>query len=167
MDQHGHHDGERRRAVTYAIQRESFTETYKEIEHLYREHYAEMCSRLAEQGIYMSDYNPRLDVYDNACKGGWLITLIVRLDGEAVGYLNVYVTHDMHNRDLIAQEDTIFITKSHRNGIGKKLVLAGLEELKQRGVKRLTVNALTDLRVAKLWQRIGFKHSAHTMTYTF
>lgn len=153
--------------MEYTIGLEGFDETYPEVEKLYREHYKEMTDRLAEEGIEMSPYNPRLDEYSKASKGGWLLTIIARHEGKAVGYCNVYITNDMHNRDLIAQEDTIFVTKEHRNGLGKELVKFGLNELKSRGVKRLHVSALTDLRVAKLWNRMGFKHSAHNMTYTF
>jgi predicted N-acetyltransferase YhbS len=79
----------------------------------------------------------------------------------------VYITNDMHNHDLVAQEDTIFVVKEHRNGVGKKLVQFGLDELKRRGVKRLLVSAMTDLRVAKLWGRMGFKEVATQMMYTF
>lgn len=153
--------------MTYTIGLEGFDESYPEVQTLYREHYQEMCDRLAEQGIEMSPYNPRLDEYSKASKGGWLLTIIARHEGKAVGYCNVYVTQDMHNRDLIAQEDTIFVTTAHRNGLGKNLVKFGLAELKSRGVKRLHVSAMTDLRVAKLWERMGFKHAAHQMTYIF
>lgn len=153
--------------MNYTIGLEGFDESYPDLEPLYREHYKEMCDRLAEQGIEMSPYNPRLGVYSNASREGWLLTIVARIEGNAVGYCNVYITNDMHNGDLIAQEDTLFITKNHRNGIGKKLVQFGMEELKKRGVKRLNVQAATDLRVAKLWQRMGYKHSAHNMTYTF
>jgi ribosomal protein S18 acetylase RimI-like enzyme len=73
----------------------------------------------------------------------------------------------MHNNDLIAQEDTVFVLKEHRNGIGKKLVKFVVEELRSRGVKRLNVSARTDLRVAKLWKRMGFKEAATQMTYEF
>jgi GNAT superfamily N-acetyltransferase len=79
----------------------------------------------------------------------------------------VYITNDMHNNDLIAQEDTVFVLKEHRNGVGKKLVKVILEELRGRGVKRVSVSALTDLRVAKLWKRMGFKEAAVQMLYTF
>ena len=151
----------------YEIGIEGFDETYPEVQTLYREHYQEMVDRLAKDGIEMSPYNPRLDEYSKASMGGWLITIIARHEGKAVGYLNVYVTQDMHNRDIIAQEDTIFVTKSHRNGLGKELVKYGLNELRSRGVKRLHVSAMTDLRVAKLWERMGFKHAAHQMIYTF
>jgi ribosomal protein S18 acetylase RimI-like enzyme len=73
----------------------------------------------------------------------------------------------MHNHDLISQEDTVFILKEHRNGIGKKLVQAVLDELRSRGVKRVLVSAMTDLRVAKLWNRMGFKEVATQMIYKF
>lgn len=153
--------------MSYTIGLEGFDASYPELETLYREHYQEMCDRLAGDGIEMSPYNPRLDEYSRASVGGWLLTIVARHEGKAVGYCNVYVTQDMHNRDLIAQEDTIFVTKAHRNGLGKNLVKFGLAELKSRGVKRLHVSAMTDLRVAKLWERMGFKHAAHQMTYTF
>ena len=68
---------------------------------------------------------------------------------------------------VIAQEDTIFVVKEHRNGIGKKLVRMILEELRSRGVKRVNVSAMTDLRVAKLWARMGFKPAATQMIYNF
>jgi GNAT superfamily N-acetyltransferase len=153
--------------MSYSIAIEDFDNTYHEIEVLYREHYNEMAERLAKNEIIVSPYNPRIDEYSKACKGGWLITMIARCDGKAVGYCNVYITNDMHNRDLIAQEDTLFVTKEHRNGIGKKLVQFGIEELRKRGVKRLNVSAMTDLRVAKLWERMGFKNAAYNMIYTF
>ena len=146
---------------------EKFTDTYRELEPLYRQHYKEMTDRLDEAGIHYSPYNPRLQEYGKASDGGWLLTFVLRSDGVACGYINVYVTNDMHNNDLIAQEDTVFVVQKHRNGVGRKLVKFGVEELRSRGVKRLNVSAMTDLRVAKLWKRMGFKEAATQMTYQF
>lgn len=140
---------------------------YPEIEPLYRAHYGEMAERLRRDGIEVSDFNPRLDEYFKAWADGWLINYIVRLDGKPVGYSNVYLTHDMHNRDFIATEDTIYITPEHRNGIGKKLVKFILADLKERGVKRVLISPVTDLRVAKIWRRMGFKDVAATMAWNF
>jgi ribosomal protein S18 acetylase RimI-like enzyme len=126
-----------------------------------------MTERLNAEGFDYSPYNPRLDEYGKACENGSLLTFVLRHEGVACGYINVYLTNDMHNRDFIAQEDTIFVVKEHRNGVGKKLVQFGLEELKRRGVKRLHVSAMTDLRVAKLWGRMGFKEAATQMIYRF
>lgn len=153
--------------MTYAFTVERFSDTYSELESLYRQHYGEMVDRLAGQGITYSPYNPRLDEYIKAGDGGWLLTFVLRHEGVACGYANVYITNDMHNGDLISQEDTLFVLKEHRNGVGKKLVQFVLQELKSRGVKRLIVSAMTDLRVAKLWGRMGFKEAATQMIYEF
>lgn len=153
--------------MTYTFSQEGFRECFAEVEPLYREHYAEMAARLASMGQQVSPYNPRLDEYHRAADAGYLLTFIARHDGQPVGYINVYVTNDMHNHDPIACEDALFVTKAHRNGVGKKLVKFGLEELRKRGVKRLIVNAVTDLRVAKIWARMGFKELAVQMVYHF
>ena len=132
-----------------------------------RAHYSEMLERLAKQGIEFSPFNWRLDEYLKASHAGYLIMYVARLDNKPVGHCAVYITNDMHNMDLIAQEDALYISKEHRKGIGKNLVRFGLIDLRNRGVKRLNVNAMTDLRVAKLWERMGFKHTCANMTYTF
>jgi len=153
--------------MSYEITVEKFTDTYLELEPLYRQHYAEMVERLDGQGIMYSPYNPRLHAYGESCERGNLITYVLRYDGEACGYANVYLTNDMHNGDFISQEDTLFVLIAHRNGVGKKLVLFVLQDLKSRGTKRLLVSAMTDLRVAKLWGRMGFKEAATQMIYEF
>jgi len=153
--------------MSYTFSLGRFRETYEELEPLYRQHYSEMTERLEGQGIKCSPYNPRSDQYCLSGDTGHLLTFLLRHEGKAVGYSNVYVTNDMHNNDLIAQEDTIFVLKEHRNGVGKKLVKVVLEELKERGVQKVYVSAMTDLRVAKLWKRMGFKEAATQMIYTF
>lgn len=139
---------------------------YREIEPLYRQHYEEMRSRLSADGILVGEYAPRLDQYFAAFSGGWLLNYIVRQDGKPVGYSNVWLTNDMHNGEFIAQEDTIYILPHHRNGIGKKLVRHILDDLKARGVRRVTITPVTDLRVAKIWRRMGFRDAATLMTLT-
>jgi predicted N-acetyltransferase YhbS len=126
-----------------------------------------MLERLSGQGIEFSPFNWRLDEYLKASHAGYLLMYVARLDNKPVGHCAVYITNDMHNMDLIAQEDALYITKEHRKGIGKNLVRFGLIDLRNRGVKRLNVSAMTDLRVAKLWERMGFKHTCANMTYTF
>jgi L-amino acid N-acyltransferase YncA len=151
----------------YTFHTEKWHENWPELEPIYRQHYADMTARLEKQGIVYSPFNPRIDEYFRASNGGYLISYVVRLDGKAVGYCSVYLTNDMHNMDFIAQEDALYVLKEHRSGVGKKLVEYGLSDLRNRGVKRLNVNAMTDLRVAKLWERMGFKHTCHSMTFTF
>lgn len=146
---------------------EKFHETYADLEPLYREHYAEMQTRLAGEGVRIAAYNPRLDEYVKAAQAGWLLTFVARIDGKAVGYCNIYLSNDMHNGEPIAQEDAIFVTKAHRTGIGRALTKFLLEELRRRGVKRGYITAVTDLRVGKAWARMGFKAIGEVMVYRF
>ena len=167
MVKHGRGAGAWGHCVTYAVSLEQALESYKDLEPLYRAHYAAMRERMAAQGVQMSPYNPRIEQYDKASKEGWLLTFVLRCDGKAVGYSNIYVTNDMHNGDLIAQEDTIYVVPEHRNGSGRLLARFVHAELKARGVKRLNVTTATDLRVSKWLERQGYKHTAHCMTLTF
>lgn len=158
----------RRGTVQYTINLERADLNYPELEPLYRQHYSEMQTRLAKDGFHVSDYKPRLDVYFPACEGGWLLNFVARTEaGEAVGYANVYLTNDMHNGDRIATEDMIYVLPEHRNGLGSKIVKFALAELRSRGVKRVTVSPITDLRVAKIWRRMGFREVAVQMVYDF
>lgn len=142
-------------------------EWHDRLDPLYRQHYAEMEARLKRDGIPIGAYNPRLSEYFKAMDGGWLITYTVQQNETVVGYSNVYLTNDMHNDDFIAQEDTIYVLPEHRNGLGKKLVKFVLADLAKRGVKRGNVSPVTDLRVGKIWQRMGFRPTAQLMTYVF
>lgn len=134
---------------------------------LYRQHYGEMRARLEKEGIPIAPFHMRLDVYLPYWREGNLINYTVRKDGMAVGYGNFYLTNDMHNGELIAQEDALYVVPEHRNGTGRRLAKFVLDDLKRRGVKRLNVSAVTDLRADKLWLRLGFKPTAQLMTYTF
>lgn len=154
--------------MSYTITQDCYADVYeKELETLMREHYSEMQKRLEAEGFKVSDYNPKISDYAQFNKDGWLLLYMLRWEGKAIGYSTIYLTESMHNHDFIAEEDTLFVTKLHRNGIGKKFVEFILSDLRSRGVKHLTVSAKTDLRVAKLWKRMGFKEVAVQMQYTF
>lgn len=134
---------------------------------MHRAHYGEMCQRLEGEGFECSPYNPRIDEYAKANDGGWFLYFVARHEGEPVGFCGVYLTSDMHNGDLIAQEDTIYVTPRHRNGLGRKLVKHVLAELKERGVKRAYATAATDIRAGLLYRRLGFKPQAEVYQLTF
>lgn len=154
--------------MQYKIGLERGDLNYDELEPLYRRHYSEMKSRLEKDGFSIGDYKPRLSLYFPAFEGGWLLNFVARTNaGEAVGYANVYLTNDMHNGDSIATEDLIYVLPEHRNGLGSKIVKFALEELRNRKVKRVVVSPVTDLRVAKIWRRMGFREVAVRMTYEF
>lgn len=153
--------------MTYNLSVENLEERWDEFVSLFVSHYGEMQARLERDGMKVSPFNPRKETYISANRRGDLLFFTVRKDGMPVGYATVYVTTDMHNQDVIAQEDTLYVLPPHRNGVGKKFVRSILDALREGGVKRANVSAMTDLRVSALWKRMGFKHTAHQMTYFF
>lgn len=153
--------------MSYEISLENIEQTYAELEPLYRKHYGEMVERMLEAGVKLSPYNPRLDEYFKAGNAGHLLTFVLKYEDKAVGYCNIYITNDMHNQDLIGQEDTIYVVPEHRRGAGRLLSQRVHEKLKNLGVKRLSITTSTDLRVKSWLERQGYKHTAHHMTITF
>jgi len=142
-------------------------ELHPVLDPLYRQHYAEMKQRLESDGHQVSPYNPQLEQYFPAMDKGAMLTFIVVENETVVGYCNLWLHKDMHNGDDMASEDAIYVLPEHRNGIGKKLVRFILEYLKNLGVKRVNITPVTDLRVGKVWKRMGFIPVAELMTYHF
>lgn len=151
----------------YGFSIENLEANYAEFEPLYRQHYDEMTERMARQDIHIAPYAPNLKDYFQFAANGGLIHYCVRCLNEAVGYSNIYIFNDMHNGTLSAQEDTIYLLPEHRNGTGRLFSKFILADLRQRGVQSLSVTAMTDLRVEKLWRRMGFKPVATAMKYEF
>lgn len=153
--------------MSYTIGLENGHAAHSELEPLYREHYAEMQERLAANGVPIGPYAPRLDEYFNGMDAGYILTFVVRFGGQVVGYSNIYLTNDMHNGQSISSEDTIFVTKAHRNGIGRRLTRFIIEDLRGRGVLRAWATATTDPRVALMLERMGWRRAATVMVYNF
>lgn len=134
---------------------------------LYCAHYREMQERLQVDGIEIPPFRPNLPAYFAGAREGRLLNYVARSDGKPVGYSNIWLTSDMHNGDFIAKEDTIYVTPDHRNGLGRRLVKHILADLRARGVKRVWISPVTDLRVGKIWERMGFKRASELMVYNF
>lgn len=142
-------------------------EWHPALDSLYRKHFAEMKARLERDGVPMGDYNPQLDAYFAGIDRGDFLTFIVLENRTLIGYCNMWLSRDMHTGELIAMEDAIYILPDHRNGVGRRLVKHILDHLEKLGVRRVTITPVTDLRVGKIWQRMGFRPVAELMTYTF
>lgn len=150
--------------IEYRAYVTTLDESAEVIEPLCARQYAEMRERLLSQGVPLGPYKPRYDEYFRAAKAGYLIPFRLDWGGECVGYCMMYVTNDMHNSELIAQEDTVYVLPEHRNGAGRRLIRFVHDEMKRRGCKRINITTGTDLRVSKLLERLGYRHTAHCMT---
>ena len=153
--------------MTYVYAVERYADTLPEMMPIYRMHYAELLEKMGGDAVNMSPFNPRFDAYIEANDQGDLIHFTIRKDGTPVAYANVYITTDMHNQDLIATEDAIFVLPEHRNGIGRKMTKGIIAALQSAGVKRAHMTAAIDPRAAMLWGRLGFNHTGVRMTKYF
>lgn len=152
----------------YRFAVENFATNLDEMLPLYAEHYEEMRQRLAQQGVRVPPMNLRLDIYKQYSDADLLISYTARtLDGAPVGYVNAYLSNDMHNGEFIGLEDAVFVREGHRNGVGKELIKFSIEDMRQRGVRRLHVDATADTRVEYLLKRMGFKPRSICMVYHF
>lgn len=142
-------------------------EWHDRLEPLYRQHYAEMQARLERDGVPIGPYNPKVADYHASMDSGLMKTFIVQKNEQVVGYSNIWVLPDMHNQQLIASEDTIYMLPEHRNGTGRKFARVILDHLRSLGVRRMSITSVTDVRAEKLWQRLGFRPVAQVMTITF
>jgi GNAT superfamily N-acetyltransferase len=147
----------------YTITMENGADNLQEIIPLYNAHHNEMRENLRKNGLDIKPYNPWYSEYEKGWRGGWLLNFVARHEGKAVGYTNIYVTTDMNNQELIAQENNLFVLPEHRKGIGRKLFKFAIEEVRNRGAKRLVMSAATDPRIVKLWKRMGAKEVAICM----
>lgn len=151
----------------YTYQIENGAHTLPEFQPLYYAHYCEMEDRLKREGLSPAPYRPDWQRYIDYWMMGYLTHYNVRHNGEPVAYANVYVQPSMHNRELVAHEDAIWVKPEHRNGIGRKLTKFVLKDLQERGVKRAVMTARTDPRAEKLWKRMGFKETARELVMEF
>jgi len=143
----------------YSFALESGWENFPELEKLYLEHWDEHMARERDLGIDPEPLTMNLPRYRKSWESGHLLNYVARYNptNEAVGAANVYLSTDMHTRELIGIEDSLFVTKAHRKGVGRGLVKFILEDMYQRGVRRGYLDAATDPRAAKQWERMGFR----------
>lgn len=152
-------------SYTYAV--EKMADVWDEFEPLARMQYAEMVDRLAPMGREHAPFNPLKETYLSYNERGLLTLFTIRHDGVPVGYAMVYVMPDMHNQELVAREDTLYVHPDHRRGVGRNLVKKILEALRVSGVKRVEVEVTTDPRVAHAWRRMGFQDTSTRLSYYF
>lgn len=154
--------------MTYALSVEPLRDVLTELEPICHQHYDEMQSRMQGLGVPIAEFNPQWDAYCNYESAGLFRAFIARCAGKIIGYSFIYATPDMHNGELIASEDTIYVVPAHRGkSAGRELVEFVHATLKDIGVKRLSITTSTDLKVAAWLEKRGYKHTAHHMTICF
>lgn len=146
----------------YYVSVESYKATYEELKHLYKQCYEELAEIARKDGRIYPEYNPWLASYNSSDEANTIVLYVVREQGMAIGYCMMYLTQDTRNQGLVTYEDSIYILPEHRNGIGMMLGKMIVQDMTNRGVKRIFLSAIDD-RIVNMWKRIGFKPIATTM----
>ena len=120
--------------MSYTVREVRLRDVLPIIYPIWQRHYAEMEARLTTIGLEVSPFAPRVEQCLKYSDEGWLLVWLLEHDGEAVGYSQGYVTNDMHNGDLIAQEDAIYVLPEHRHGAGRILLGEVHRRLRELGV---------------------------------
>ena len=95
----------------YTIQAERMANILPELHALHEAHYLE--TEIHRAGIPMNpDYRSVLRLE----RGGRLLQVTARHNGELVGNMRVYISESLHTQTLVCTEDTFFMRPEHRGG---------------------------------------------------
>ena len=138
--------------LTFAI--EKFSQCAHELAPVFGEHWREIA--LDKDKIKLAPWWERYASIDDQ---GMLHLLIMRIDGQLVGYYMAYILPHMHYRDsgLQAVTDAYFILPKHRKGgAGAKLLKEMERTLKKRGCVRVYISTKVHQDHGPLFEKMGF-----------
>lgn len=136
------------------IMLESFEERLPELMPLLPLHYEELA--LNKDHVPLS---PQYEVYIDRERSGGLMFMVVRDNGELIGYFIGFVAPGLHySTCLTLIMDIFYLHPDHRgSNVGHKLFKAVEEEAKRRGVQRMFVGSKTHLDASWLFERLGYE----------
>lgn len=101
--------------------------------------------------------NPDKERYIQYNDIGYHRQYMARRDGEAVGYLGVYISDSMHTQVKIASEDNWYLDKSARGGRNAMRFYQFVEEdLKDLGVKEVLMHSKHANNSERLMKFLGY-----------
>lgn len=148
---------ERRGTITFAV--ESFRDVLPELEALHAAHFAETEKHLA--GFKLA---PDYDFMAERERMGALLQFTARdQDGLLVGNLRMYINRSMHTGELVAQEDTFYLSPPARRGRNAINFLRYVETMLREvvGVAEIRANTKVVNGTHKLLAFMGYRHVAN------
>ena len=131
----------------------------EEIKILHKEQWDE-----TENYRYALNFNPNYKRLIEFNEIGYYLIFTARSNGKLVGQLSMYVTESMHTQTSLAQEDTLFLTKSARGGRSAyRLVQFAENHLKNLGVKEIYCTVKSGANSRRLIEALGYTHVADGM----
>jgi RimJ/RimL family protein N-acetyltransferase len=98
--------------------------------------------------------------FEKALTEGWEEDAIIFKDNKAVGLICIGKCRDMDKEDYCGEIWGIYLLPEYWNkGIGYELINWGLDELKKRNYKKVTLWVLEEnLNARRFYEKIGFQH---------
>lgn len=114
------------------------------------------------------DLNPDYEGVLARERAGTYVLFTARKDGELVGNTGCYLFRSMHNQDLSAKEDTMYLAPEVRKGrTAIKFFRYCESQLRRTGVEEITVQVKTTNKAYMLWEREGYTWTDRVLTKTF
>jgi len=140
--------------LKYSFQIEGFEDIYDELLENYR-------LFNEETDVYQRELNINKKGFIALEKTGEFKMFTIRKDKELIGQCGVYITHSMHNDDVLANEDFMFIKKEHRGGLLFYKFTKTIEEyLKKNKINEIITCSRIENGTDDLLQRMGYKKIA-------
>lgn len=154
--------GEPRRTNKIEFAVETIATTRRDIEPLFERHYQEIA-----QFKHAQKLDPDWEAYERIEQSGKLWIMTARDQGNLVGYMVMFVAHDMHYRQLKrATEDIHFVLPEYRQGLlGYRLIRKTIEAMKNLGVGMIKFRTKASNSHAVLFERLGGE--LEDLVYTF
>lgn len=109
-------------------------------------------------------FNPNYSRLIEFSKTGFYLIFTVRSDDVLVGHLSLYVTESIHTQTKLAQEDSLFLTKSARGGrTAYRLLEFAENHLKSIGVKEIYCSVKNGSKSRRLLESLGYQHVSDGM----
>ena len=97
--------------------------------------------------------------YEEVEANGKLITLVVRNEGEVIGYSVTMLYMPIHSDTvLIGINSALFLRKEHRSGgLGARLILATESAARQHGARAMNWHAKPATAMSQVMERMGYE----------
>ena len=118
---------------------------------------------LAEEHWLELEDNNKLSIdwasYDEVESNGELITLIVRNEGEVIGYSVTMLYMPIHSDTvLVGINSALFLRREHRSGgLGARLILATEAAARRQGAVAMSWHAKPATAMSQVMERMGYE----------
>ena len=99
------------------------------------------------------------DYYQKVCNDNNKLFIAI-IDNNVIGYIYIKISDPKQNSDIYKESfiDAIYVENNYRNnGVATNLIEKAKEFSKEKGAKKISINALKDNKVAlELYYKLGF-----------